>query len=126
MRAIGIVFGIVSAVFCSELAVADITMRSNIECIGNCSIVQTINNNSFEIKSNESLSIDSNFSNNTLELYVNATGIGELKTNGNGEYNINSEIDGNETNTEKGGGIFNFVYVFFKEINFFGLFEGAK
>jgi len=123
---LGILLGMITLIFCLGLAMGEITMQTNINCAGNCSVSQTINNKTIEINTNEGLNMTSNFVNNTLNISVNATGSGELKTTGESDYKIISAIDDKEEKTDKGTRIFQFVYNFFKNINFFGLFEMIK
>jgi len=121
-----ILVGMITIIFCLGLAMAETTMHSTVSCVGNCSVVQTFNNETFEISTNESLNINSDLVNNTLNVSVNATGSGELKTSGESDYEIISSVDDESEKTEKGTGIFQFVYNFFKNINFFGLFRVIK
>jgi|GEM_PF-6253358 len=117
-----ILFMLIVVLMLGGQAFAATTVHTSIECNGNCSITQTVNNKTIELESNEGMSIVTSVVNDTVNVSVNATGLGQVKTSGQGEYEARALVDGKEE-TKKGTGIFQLVFEFFRSITFFGWFK---
>lgn len=108
------------------IAMAATQIGTHLVCEGNCSFVQTTNNKTLEIESNESLDVETHVAaeGNQVEtnITVNATGAGSAKMeSAEGDYSVSAETDGEETE-KRGTGIFSALFSFLRGFDLLGWF----
>ena len=111
--------GLLWSMILTPLAYSKTHISTQIKCNGNCTVKQTVNNQTIEIETNESASIFTKIKDSIVNFFVNAAGKGSLKTDLSGNYSVNVTVD-NETETRIGMSVFSVVYDFFNKILFFG------
>lgn len=93
------------------------------DCSGNCTFKHTINNQTLEIETDESMNIATEVNDSVVNYSINSTGEGTLKTDFSGEdYSVDVTVD-DKTETFTGTGFFSSIYNFFQKIIFFGWFK---
>lgn len=98
-------------------------ISTHFDCEGDCTFEHTINNQTLEIESDESINISTEVNDSVVKYSVNSTGEGSLKTDISGEeYAVDVTVD-DKTETHTGMGILSVVYDFFKKIIFSGWFK---
>ena len=98
-------------------------MSTQFNCEGECTFEHTINNQTLEIESDESMNISTEVNDSVVKYSIDSKGEGSLKTDFSGEdYSVDVTVD-DKTETHTDVGIFSSVYNFFKEILFFGWFK---
>ena len=98
-------------------------ISTQFDCDGNCTFKHTVNNQTLEIETDESMDVTTEVDDSTANVSVNSTGEGTLKTDFSGEdYSVDVTVD-DKTETFTGMGIFSSVYNFFQKIIFFGWFK---
>ena len=115
-----LITGLLWSMILTSLTYSKSYVSSQIECNGNCTVKQTINNQTLEIKTNGLANIQTNLTNSTLTYKINATGSGKLETNLTGDYRLTTIVD-EKTESYSGSGFFFRIFNFLKSILSFGL-----
>lgn len=107
-------------------AMAAAQIETHLSCEGNCSFVQTTNNRTIEIESNESLVVETHTEADETSvetnISANATGAGTAKIEQeSGEFSYESTVDG-EKMEKSGTGILSALFSFLRGFDLLGWF----